>query len=55
MWKPKELKLWFSLKVAQDNNMTSVFHLLWMTTGGSSSLLERTKLVMLKGGLIVKS
>ena len=54
MWKPQELKLWFSPKVAQDNNMTSVFHLLWMTTGESGRWLQRTQLVKLKGSLIVK-
>lgn len=47
--------LWFSPKVTQNNRTAFAFHLLWVATGESSSLLERTELVKVEGSLVVKS
>lgn len=45
--------VFFPPKVAQNNNMTSAFHLLWVATGEASGLLERTALVKSEKSLVV--
>lgn len=55
VWKSEEQMLWFFPKVAQNNNITSAFHILRVATGESSSLCESSELAMMEGSAIVKS
>lgn len=45
--------LFFPPKVAQNNDTTSAFHLLWVATGEPSGLPERTELVKSEKFLVV--